>query len=111
MRRPRIRSLVPLAAAVVIVAASSPLAAVAGSRMSDAASAAGTESTAAGWLALAIAITALVLAVGFVMITAARGPHRPAHGEGTLARPDRSVAGRAGARPVRPSCDRNRALT
>ncbi|MGZ8661703.1 MAG: hypothetical protein ACXWYI_06475 [Actinomycetota bacterium] len=79
MRRPRIRSLVPLAAAVMIVAASSPPAAVAGSRMSDAAATAGTESTAAGWLALAIAITALVLAIGFVMITSARGPHRPGH--------------------------------
>ncbi len=66
MRRPPIRSLVPLAA-------------MAASRMSDAASTAGTESTAAGWLALAIAITALVLAIGFVMITAAHGPHRPAH--------------------------------
>jgi hypothetical protein len=78
MRRPRIRSLVPLAF-VMIVLASSPPAAVAGSRMGDAASAAGTESTAAGWLALAIAIIALVLAVGFVMITSARGPHRPGH--------------------------------
>lgn len=63
MPRLLIRSLVPLAAAVMIVAASTS----------------GTESTAAGWLALAIAITALVLAIGFVMITSARGPDRPGH--------------------------------
>jgi hypothetical protein len=77
MRLPRIRSLVVTAAVMFVAASAAPVAA--GSRVSVAASGADPGYTAAGWLALAIAITALVLAIGFVMITSARGPHRPGH--------------------------------
>ena len=46
---------------------------------SDDGAASGGESTAAGWLAVAIAIAGTVLAVGFVMITTTHRRHHPAH--------------------------------
>lgn len=70
-----------MAAAVlllIVVAFTAPAALAVGSRMAGAASDGAAESTAAGWLALGIAITALIVTIGFVMITAARGEHRPA---------------------------------
>lgn len=48
-------------------------------RTDEAVAATGGEPTATGWIAIAIAVVATLLAVGFVVITATRRRHRPAH--------------------------------
>jgi outer membrane protein assembly factor BamB len=56
-------------------------------RTDEAIVATGGVATAGGWLALALAIVAATLAVGFVVIAATRGWHRPAHrGPGPMPR-------------------------
>ena len=48
-------------------------------RTDDAVAATGVATAAGDWLALALAIAAAVLAVGFVVITATRRRHHPEH--------------------------------
>jgi outer membrane protein assembly factor BamB len=56
-------------------------------RTDEAVAPVGAAPTTTGWLAVALALAAAVLAVGFVVITASRGGHRPAHrGRGPLPR-------------------------